>query len=214
MRRPTVLLLGPSRDAISGVTTHVHSLLDSRLAGEFALEHFQVGSEGRAEGALARWLRLAASPFTLAAAVLRRGAAVVHLNTSLNARAWWRDLVYLLVAKACGARVVLQVHGGALDDFAFVLRGALRWPDIVVVLSKREQDSWRRNVPGQSVALLPNGIDCEPFLKYNRAVPSAGEPLRLVYIGRLAPAKCRSVTIEAFSLARSHVIDVHLLIVR
>ena len=104
MRRPAVLVLGPSRDAISGVTTHVNSLLDSRLAGEFALEHFQVGSEGRAEGAAARWLRLAASPFALAAAVLRRGAAVVHLNTSLNAKAWWRDLVYLLVAKACGTR--------------------------------------------------------------------------------------------------------------
>ncbi len=212
MRRPTVLLLGPSRDAISGVTTHVNSLLDSRLAGEFALEHFQVGSEGRAEGALARWLRLAASPFTLAAAVLRRGAAVVHLNTSLNARAWWRDLVYLLVAKACGARVVLQVHGGALDDFAFVLRGALRWPDIVVVLSKREQDSWRRHVPGQNVALLPNGIECEPFLKYNRAVPAAGEPLRLVYIGRLAPAKGLTETIEALALARSNGIAVQLVI--
>jgi len=77
VKRPAVLLLGPSRDAISGVTTHVNSLLDSRLAGQFALEHFQVGSEGRAESAASRWLRLAVSPFALAAAVLRRGAAVV-----------------------------------------------------------------------------------------------------------------------------------------
>src|SRR5262249_36981405 len=90
MRRPAVLLLGPSRDAISGVTTHVNSLLDSRLAGEFALAHFQVGSEGRSEGAVGRMLRFVISPFTLAFAVLRRGAAVVHLNTSLNAKAWAR----------------------------------------------------------------------------------------------------------------------------
>src|SRR5260221_363927 len=192
MRRPAVLVLGPSRDAISGVTTHVNSLLDSRLAGEFALEHFQVGSEGRAEGAAARWLRLAASPFALAAAVLRRGAAVVHLNTSLNAKAWWRDLVYLLVAKACGARVVLQVHGGALDRFVYVLRAALRWPDAVVVLSRREQDSWRRLVPEQSVALLPNGIDCAPYLKYSRRAPAAAEPLRLAHIGPPAPPKRRT----------------------
>ena len=202
MKRPAVLLLGPSRDAISGVTTHVNSLLDSRLAGEFALEHFQVGSEGRSEGALGRLLRFVGSPFTLAFAVLRRGAAVVHLNTSLNAKAWWRDLVYLLVAKACGARVVLQVHGGALDRFVYLLRAALRWPDAVVVLSKREQESWLRHAPGQNVAVLPNGVDCTPYLRYNRSVPAADEPLRLVYVGRLAPAKGLTETIEALALAR------------
>ena len=212
MRRPAVLLLGPSRDAISGVTTHVNSLLDSRLAGEFALEHFQVGSEGRAETAPARWLRLAVSPITLAAAVLRRGAAVVHLNTSLNARAWWRDLVYLLVAKACGARVVLQVHGGALDRFVYRLRAALRWPDAVVVLSKREQDSWRRHAPQQNILLLPNGIDCAPYLRHSRRLPANGDPLRLVYLGRLAAGKGLTETIEALALARSNGVAANLVI--
>jgi len=207
-----VLLLGPSREAISGVTTHVNALLDSRLSGEFALEHFQVGSEGRSEGAAARLLRLAASPFALAAAVLRRSAAVVHLNTSLNPKAWWRDLVYLLVAKACGARVVLQVHGGALDRFVYVLRAALRWPDAVVVLSRQEHDSWRRLAPGQNITVLPNGIDCTPYLRYKRSVPPAGEPLRLVYIGRLAPAKGLIETIEAMALARSNGIAARLVI--
>lgn len=218
MRRPAVLLLGPSRDAISGVTTHVNALFGSRLAGEFALEHFQVGSEGRSESAAARLLRLALSPFALAAAVLRRGAAVVHLNTSLNAKAWWRDLVYLLVAKACGARVILQVHGGALDRFVFLnrfvvrLRAALRWPDAVVVLSQCEQDAWRRLAPGQHVALLPNGIDCTPYRKYNRSLPPAGEPLRLVYIGRLAFGKGLTETIEALALARSNGVAARLVI--
>ena len=207
-----MLVLGPSRDAISGVTTHVNALLDSRLAGEFVLEHFQVGSEGRNEGAAARLLRLALSPIALAAAVLRRGAAVVHLNTSLNAKAWWRDLVYLLVAKACGARVVLQVHGGALERFVFRLRAALRWPDAVVVLSQREQETWRRLAPEQNVALLPNGIDCAPYLRYKRSVPAPGEPLRLVYIGRLVPAKGLTETIEALALARSNGVAVHLTI--
>jgi glycosyltransferase involved in cell wall biosynthesis len=212
MRRPAVLVLGPSRDAISGVTTHVNSLLDSRLAGQFALEHFQVGSEGRSESAPSRWLRLALSPLALAAAVLRRGAAVVHLNTSLNAKAWWRDLVYLLVAKACGARVVLQVHGGALERFMYGLRSALHGPDAVVVLSQREHESWRRIAPKQSVTVLPNGINCAPYLKYNRTVPPAAEPLRLVYVGRLAPAKGLVETIEAMALARSNGVDARLVV--
>ena len=50
MTRHVVLLLGPSREAISGVTTHLNSLLGSRLARRFDLVHFQVGSEGRSIG--------------------------------------------------------------------------------------------------------------------------------------------------------------------
>jgi hypothetical protein len=61
--------------------------------------------------------------------VLRCGAAVVHLNTSLNAKAW-RDLVYLLVAAR--RRAVPQVHGGAWTASSSSC-AALRWPDAVVV---------------------------------------------------------------------------------
>jgi hypothetical protein len=129
------LLLGPSREAISGVTTHLNALFGSRLATHFELAHFQVGSEGRKEGALGKLLRFATSPFALAAAILRHDAEVVHINTSLNAKSYWRDLVYLLVGKLCGARVVYQVHGGSVTTFR-ILRWAARLPDVVVVLSQ------------------------------------------------------------------------------
>jgi glycosyltransferase involved in cell wall biosynthesis len=209
VKRPAVLLLGPSREAISGVVTHVNSLLDSPLAERFRLEHFQVGSEGRNEGALGRALRLAFSPLALGHAVLRLDTEVVHLNTSLNPRAWWRDLAYLLVAKACGARVVMQVHGGSLGRFAAsnrargaFLRFALQWPDAVAVLSSIELEAWQRLAPGQNVVVLPNGIDCAPYARQSRRARQPGEPLRLVYIGRLVGAKGIEETIEGLSLAR------------
>src|SRR5262249_25554263 len=118
VRRPVVVLLGPSRDAISGVTTHLNGLLGSRLTTRFDLVHFQIGSEGRREGLARRLARLAVSPFALAHTLLSAQAALLHINTSLNAKACWRDLVYLAVAKLCGARVLYQVHGGQLDEFA------------------------------------------------------------------------------------------------
>src|SRR5207253_9488038 len=90
-QRPVVLLLGPSREAISGVSTHVNALMGSTLADAFDLEHFQVGSEGRRENALAKLLRFAFSPLGLMAAIFRFDAALVHLNPSLNAKAFWRD---------------------------------------------------------------------------------------------------------------------------
>jgi len=116
VQRATALLLGPRRDALSGVSTHLSLLLGSRLAEEFALIHFEVGSEGRNEGALGRVVRLIVSPFRLAAAVLAQRAVIVHLNTALTLRAYWRDLAYAIVARLCGATVLYQVHGGALPQ--------------------------------------------------------------------------------------------------
>ena len=172
-RRPVVLVLGPSRDAVSGVSTHLNLLLASvSLAREFELVHFQVGGEGRGEAMLGRWLRLVASPFGLAAKILRHEAAVLHVNTSLNPRAYWRDLAYLAVAKLCGARVLYQVHGGALPQNFFGAQpaahrascaGRCGMPDVVVVLASIELEAYRAFVPGQQVALLPNGIDQRPL---------------------------------------------------
>ena len=205
--RPVVIVAGPSLDAISGVTTHVLSLLRSPLPARFELEHFQVGSEGRAESAPQRLARLALSPLALAWTILRRDATLVHLNTSLNARAFWRDAAYLLVAKLCGARVVLQKHGGTLERFCgaspwkgFLVERILGLADAVVVLSRKELREYRDRLPRQNVVLLPNGIDLYPFRKLAHKAP--GGALRLIYIGRLAPRKGLGEILDAMALLR------------
>jgi glycosyltransferase involved in cell wall biosynthesis len=203
--RAVALILGPSREAISGVTTHVNLLLESRLAEEYVLAHFQIGSEGRTEGVLGTLARLAASPFKLALAILERDAAIVHLNTSFTLRAYWRDLVYLAVAKLSGARVVYQVHGGPLPQaffpkpFGALLRATLRWPDAVLVLASKELEAYRAF--GVNAAVLANGIDCTPYQRYNRC-PDAAAPLRLIYIGRLAREKGLYETLESLDAVR------------
>ncbi len=206
----SVIVLGPSREALSGVTTHLNCLLGSRLTSRFDLLHFQVGSEGRSETATGKLLRFLASPVGLAAAVLKSDARVVHINTSLNAKAYWRDMAYLLVAKLCGARVLYQVHGGLLRDFVAsnrLLKGLvkrmLRWPDAVVVLSREQRDAVLEAAPEQTVEIVPNGIDCTPYLRHNRAAPDPKAPLRLIYIGRFAPGKGLLETLEGLRIARS-----------
>jgi glycosyltransferase involved in cell wall biosynthesis len=207
MKRCTVLVLGPSREALSGVSTHLNLLFASALADEFELVHFQVGSEGRRESAAGRALRFAAAPFLLAAAIVRRGAAIVHINCSLNAKAYWRDLALLAAAKLCGARVVFQKHGGELREFcgdglfARFVRGTLRSADAVVVLSRAELGAWRAFLPGRCVSALPNGIDAATFRRQAAPPPLPGAPLELIYVGRLAPRKGLTESIEAIGLA-------------
>ena len=210
MKRPTVLLLGPDRSVISGVATHLNLLCGSALARRFDIEHFQVGSEGRTENALGMALRLLTSPFRLAAAIFRSGASIVHINPSLSPKAFWRDLPHVIAAKLCGARVVYQIHGGSVKQMnRAVLRVALSLPDVVVVLAQCELDDLRALLPTQNLALIPNAIDCTPFL---RARQGTGGPLKLFHIGRLVAAKGVFETVQALERVRELGVDAELVI--
>jgi glycosyltransferase involved in cell wall biosynthesis len=218
--RPVVVILGPHRDAVSGVSTHLNLLMGSTLAGDFELVHFQVGSEGRDEGPAGRMLRLLASPFALFATILFRHASLVHINTSLNPRAYWRDLAYLAVAKLLRARVLYQVHGGKSPEKFFAGRPALarflHWtltcPDLVVVLAQCELDAYRRFVPGQDVVSLPNGIDCRPYASIATVDAQSGRALRLVFVGRIAREKGLYESLQGLRLAHERGVNASLTI--
>ena len=211
MRRAVALLTGPRCAALSGVSTHVELLLRSELALAFTLIHFEVGREGRDERLPGRALRLLVSPFRLAWQVLAHRAALVHVNTALNPRAYWRDLAYMLVARLCRARVLYQVHGGPAPEAfcrgrrvagAFV-RATLGLADVIVVLSSAERDAFRRFGVAAPVVMLPNAVDCSSYdaLVHERATPA--RPLRVLYLGRLVREKGLYELVEGLRLARS-----------
>jgi len=210
-KKPVVLLLGPQLGAVSGVSTHLEILLRSQLAADFNLAHFTVGSEGRAEGRLHRWWRLACSPFALAAAIRARRPAIVHLNSSLNLSAFWRDAAYMVVARLCGTRVLYQVHGGDLPrDFLgggrvarALLRGVLRLPDAIVVLAATELAAYREFLPGSCIRLIANAIDCAPLLSLPRTPRAAHQALRLIYLGRLIREKGLYELLQGLADARA-----------
>ncbi len=191
-----IALLGPAMIAVSGVTTHLNQLFNSALDGRFTLLHFQVGSEGRQENSLQKIVRFAISPLTFIFFLSRYHPAIVHLNTSLEPKSYWRDVAFLLIARTLGYRTVYQVHGGALpEDFfsgSYVLTSLLRWvlmrPDVVVLLAQVELDAYRRFVPGQRLEVVPNAIDVGTLV----AEPVSAKPhdsLHLVYLGRLVENK-------------------------
>jgi glycosyltransferase involved in cell wall biosynthesis len=209
VRRPVALLTGPQRTALSGVSTHVNLLLTSELTETFALIHFEVGREGRDEGPLARAVRLLLSPLWLAHQVLTRRAAIVHVNTALTRRAYWRDLVYMIVARLCRARVLYQLHGGPEPQAfcggyrlaAAFVRATLRLADTIVVLSVSDRDVMRRFGVARRVIALPNGIDCSPYVPRARDRPAADRPLRFLYLGRLVREKGLYELLEGLRLA-------------
>ena len=201
---PRVLMCGPSRAAVSGVATHLNQLFESSLSDKYALVQFQVGSEGRVEGRLSKLMRYLISPLKFTAALVRMQPAIVHLNTSMEAKSYWRDLVYLLAAKLFRRKVVYQVHGGSLPStflgnnafsHAF-LRSTLRMSDTIALLAQVELDEYRRFRAGEKLEIVPNAIRLED---YDGFEPKQFSRDRLVlgYIGRLADDKGIRETIDA-----------------
>jgi glycosyltransferase involved in cell wall biosynthesis len=210
---PHVLLLGPARTALSGVSTHLNLLFDS-VSSDFCLSQFQVGSEGRAESRTRMLLRLATSPFALAARVLRSRPRIVHINTAFDPKGYWRDIVYLAVAKALRRKVVYQIHGGAAPGeffagsraFAALLRLVLSWPDAVVVLGRSEMAAYREFAPHARLVRIANAVPlCAADLRAERY--TANRPLAVAYLGRLAADKGILETIEAIRILRDRGID-------
>lgn len=209
-RKLRVVLFSPALNAVSGVSTHVNMLLGSALSRDFDLLHFQVGSEGRKENAAGKLWRMASSPFALAGFLLRHRPDIVHLNTSLDQKAYWRDLVYLLVARLAGRKVLNQIHGGALPQDFFpkssfltgVLRRMLLASHAVSVLSSAELKAYRAFDSRINVHLVPNAIEAVDLINARREA-NLDKPLRLVYVGRLVATKGLFEAIEALHLLKS-----------
>jgi len=191
---PRILLLGPERHAVSGVSTHLSVLLNSTLGRDFDLQQFTLGSEGRGEGRLQRGWRLVSLVPQLFWRLLRWRPQLVHFNSSLDRRAFWRDALLLLLLRPLPLKLLWQSHGGALHVWlqqcgrlAPLVRWLLRLPDAVVVLNRCEYQSYRA-LRLRRLWLIPNAIDLRPFQSppaRRRSHPS----WRLIYIGRLAPDK-------------------------
>jgi glycosyltransferase involved in cell wall biosynthesis len=194
--KPKIFLLGPALDAVSGVATHLNQLFSSNLTRNFDLFHFQVGGEGRRENVFRKFLRLTLSPISFFLMLLRHRPVIVHFNTSLVQKSYWRDLILLLICRLYGCQTIYQIHGGELPENFFVgnyiLTHFLRWvlmkPDIIVLLALIELDSYQRFVPGQKLRVVANAIAIDSLMIEPLAAKST-DVLHLVFLGRLAENK-------------------------
>ena len=202
---------------MSGVSTHLNQLFESALSGRFRLLQFQVGSEGRTQGRARTLFRLVTDPIGFAICLVRWRPRIVHINTSLEPRSYWRDIVFLALSKAMKRRVVYQVHGGALPGEFFagnrvltaLMRRVLAWPDAVVLLARSEMTAYGGFAPRARLVRIANAVTADeaewPPERY-----ASDRPLEIVYVGRLAADKGVFETIESVKILRDRGLAVRL----
>src|SRR5690606_32606243 len=102
--------------------------------------------------------------------LVSRRPDIVHLNTSLEPKSFWRDAAYLAAARLLRCKVVYQVHGGALPEQFFqgrplltrLLARIISASDVVVLLAQAELNAYRRFVPGTRVTVIANATEARP----------------------------------------------------
>jgi glycosyltransferase involved in cell wall biosynthesis len=157
---------------------------------------------------MAKAARAIVSPCQLAATIVRSRASIVHINSVLDHKAFWRDAVYVLTSKAFGCKVVLQMHGGSLPDLcrrrwvAWIVRRALALPNAIVLLATKEREDFAAQNVVERVSVVPNGVEVDQHDA--RARIHSGRIRRLAYIGRLIREKGVFEAIAAVERLRRH----------
>lgn len=213
MSKATILLCGPPVSAVGGGPTHIKNMLASPLKDRYKLVHFETGSRGsespaKDEKLAGKIFRIVTSPFALAWQILRLWPAIVHLNSALDHKAFWRDFVYLLVAKLLRRKAVIQVHGGSLDQLCayrwmqWVVRTVFSMSDALILLATSEKAEFEKLGTTKRLIIIPNAVDVSEF-RASADRSHSGKVQRLIYLGRVSHDKGIFEAIEAVATLRT-----------
>lgn len=193
----SILISSPSLDIavnVSGISSVVAEL-SKATQGTVDYEYVWLGAPYT--GGFLR--RRTASLMNIIAGVrkiLSSGARIFHSNTAFDAKSIVRDSVLVAIAKACGKKVLLHVHGGryvherASGLVNFLISALLGMADRVVFLSAAEEALFRAREPRAcaKMSFVYNSLDLSGIDEVVARRADEG-PLRVAFIGRLVESK-------------------------
>jgi glycosyltransferase involved in cell wall biosynthesis len=197
---------------MGGGPTHIRNMLSSPLKDRYRLLHFETGSRGKEspsedERFHRKFIRIVTSPFTLASQVIHSWPDVVHLNSGIDPKAFWRDAVYMFVCKLLRRKVVVQMHGGSLEVLTTnpgmrrLVRNVYSISDALVLLANSEKRDFTNLGITEHLSIIPNAVDTDQYNGASERVHS-GKVCRLAFMGRLIRPKGMFEAMEAVRLLR------------
>lgn len=201
--RPTVLVIGPTPPPFTGPAVNTRAIVDAaELRARFRVVHLDtsdrrpISNQGRLDP---RNIVLAlAHGLGCAARLLVHRPTIVYLPLSPNRIGFLRDLLFMLPALACGARLVLHHRGGRIQrllaDADPILRLLIRFvlarTARVIVLGETFRSDFEPLLPAGRIRVIPNGLDPTPYQDVPPAVlrPRDGA-FRITYLGNLIEEK-------------------------
>lgn len=184
--RERVLHMGPAFEVGGGMSNALRALVDSPLGHLYELE---VLPTYRSAQPLRRVTVYLGSLLRLVAWRMRRRGRIVHVHATVRG-SMYRKSALILLARALGSRVVVQVHSGPGDVATFVarsgaagralFRAGLGAADVRLAVSRASADAIERCYGVEGVGVVPNAAPRRP-----RSATREGR-MRALYLGGFA----------------------------
>ena len=185
----TVIVIGPSPDAVGGMASVVAQTLRLEFDGRYRLRFFPTTSSiGDRETSWQRMTRHVRHLLRLRRLIRESNRPIVHIHTC-SGFSFLRSAVDMMIARSHGCRTVLHIHGAKFDSFyealpayrRLLMRRCLSRADRVIALS----NGWRRKLhdmaPKARLSVIENAIECPAETTTSRR-PG---PFRFVLLARM-----------------------------
>ena len=183
-----------------GVTTYVRDISETSLWTDWNIRHIATHRDG------SKWTKMASfivGLWSFVVELMRFRPTLVHLHSCANA-SFIRKSILLEISRLAGVPVVFHMHSSGIEDFYEksppLLQAAIRFTlsraNAVVALG----DVWAARLheiaPKARITAIPNGVrPARPVLQ-----PGPGEPVRVVFLGRIGEWKGTFRLLHAWAL--------------
>ncbi|CRK49505.1 putative glycosyltransferase [Rhodococcus sp. RD6.2] len=172
-----------------GVATYVRTMQDTPLWHTWHIHHVTTHRDG---SAVAKVETFAVGAIRFVVELIRHRPDVVHLHSSAGA-SFVRKAILLWTSWLARVPVVMHMHGsdfvafhdGSPRPVRWVIRGTLRRARAVVALGDGWSLQLRRIAPGARIVVVPNALRSADRVRQ----PGPGEPVRVVFLGRMGERK-------------------------
>lgn len=204
---PVVLLLGKLPPPFMGPAIATQLLLNSSLRDHFRLVHLDTRAHQSLSDmggwSLIKFIRTIAIYLRMKWLLFRHFPDVVVIPVSQSTLGFFKDSLYIWIAKAFFRKVVLHLRGSNFRNWyensgavnKWYVRGVLKSVQGVIVQGDKLRSIFEGLVPAHRIHVVPNGADYP-------IVPSScdHQPIALLYLANLQSSKGIQDVLEAAAL--------------
>lgn len=181
-----------------GIASFVRSMSATPLWSTWNIRHVATHRDG---SAMAKITRFAYSVPIFVWRVTVDRPTVVHLHVASNG-SFFRKFTLSLLARSFGVPVVTHVHGGGFAEFYAespvvvqrAIRNLLARSSAVITLGATWADRLESIEPKAAIHVIPNSVRANVAVRQ----PESGQPVRVLFLGRLEKHKGTFDLIDAW----------------
>ncbi len=192
MAERRALWVSTSVETRGGIATYVRAMQQTPLWTDWNIRHVATHRDGSAAAKIAVFAR---GVLLFVVELIRFRPTVVHLHASSRA-SFVRKAILFWISRPARVPVVVHMHGSDFEDYyenspravQAVIRATLCRASAFVALGEKWAARMRVIAPAARITAIPNAVR----LARRTAQPAPGEPVHVVFLGRIGDRKGHS----------------------